>query len=281
MSTTTIVVPCYNEAERLKPSVFLETLGKDPELSFLFVDDGSRDETLQSLHALRDKEPTRIGVLDMERNSGKAEAVRRGILKALETPCDYVGYWDADLATPLDEIADFSSLLDRGGIDVVLGSRVCLLGRNIQRRAWKHYIGRVFATCASLLLQLKVYDTQCGAKLFKASPLLRQVFGTPFKVNWTFDLEMIGRFLLLQDLTPEEVPSRWVEHPLREWVDVKGSKVGVKDYIRGGMEFCTIFFYLRTPARSSYLRYLTATVPPQVEAPSSDGAAANQPEGLR
>ncbi|GFO70850.1 hypothetical protein GMLC_44290 [Geomonas limicola] len=258
MKTTTIVVPCYNEAERLNPDRFLKVLQEDPGLSFLFVNDGSRDTTLQSLHALRDSEPARINVLDLERNSGKAEAVRRGILKAIEGPCAYVGYWDADLATPLEAIAEFCSILDGGGVDVVLGSRVCLLGRSIERKAWRHYIGRVFATCASLLLQLKVYDTQCGAKMFKNAPILRQVFGTPFKVNWTFDVEMIGRFLLLQHRTGEELATSWVEHPLREWADIKGSKIGVKDYLKGAFEYCTLFFHLRA-ARSRYLSYLTAS----------------------
>jgi len=258
--TARIIIPCYNEAKRLKPDLFLQALERDRELSFLFVNDGSSDSTLECLYALREQEPTRVAVLDLGRNMGKAEAVRCGILKSLDEPCDYVGYWDADLATPLDAIVEFCSILGSGDVDVVIGSRVCLLGRNIQRKASRHYLGRVFATCASLLLQLKVYDTQCGAKMFKNAPILRQVFGSPFKVNWTFDVEMIGRFLLLQSIT-QGVTFRCVEHPLIEWVDVKGSKVGIKDYIRGGIEFLTIFLYLRTPARSIYLKHLATVAP--------------------
>jgi glycosyltransferase involved in cell wall biosynthesis len=258
MTTARIIVPCYNEAERLKPDLFLQVLESNERLSFLFVNDGSRDGTLECLYALREKAPTRVAVLDLERNVGKAEAVRCGFLASLDEPCDYVGYWDADLATPLDAIAEFCSILDRGNVEAVIGSRVCLLGRNIQRNPWRHYVGRVFATCASLLLQLKIYDTQCGAKLFKNAPILRQVFGSPFKVNWTFDVEMMARFLVLQGTG---VASRWVEHPLHEWVDVKGSKIRAKDYLKGGMEFLTIFWYLRTPARSSYLRHLAVPVP--------------------
>lgn len=269
MSTATIIVPCYNEAQRLKPHLFLNALESDPGLSFLMVNDGSRDQTLEKLQALRDQNPARISVLDLERNCGKAEAVRRGMLKALEGSCDYLGYWDADLATPLEAIGEFCSILRRGGVDVVLGSRVCLLGRNIQRKAWRHYLGRVFATCASLLLRLKVYDTQCGAKMFRNTPVLRQVFGQPFKVNWTFDVEIIARFLLLQKEDAGEIFSRWVEHPLLEWVDIKGSKIGAKDYLRGGLEFLTIFLYLRTPARRGYLRYLAAAAPSQGAPPES------------
>lgn len=115
--------------------------------------------------------------------------------------------------------------------------------------------GQVFATFASLL-NLRVYDTQCGAKMFRNTPALRQVFGRQFKVNWTFDVEMLARFSLVQHLPPLGACLPWVEHPLVEWIDVKGSKIGVKDYIQGGIEFCTLFLYLRTPARKGYLRDL-------------------------
>jgi len=139
---------------------------------------------------------------------------------------------------------------------MVIGSRVLLLGRRIERRAVKHYLGRVFATCASLLLGISVYDTQCGAKIFKNREELRKVFAKPFKVNWIFDVEMLARFSIAEKTSPLETSSRWVEVPLAEWVDVRGSKVTFKDYIKGGFEFCTLFFYLRTPARKVYEEYL-------------------------
>ena len=256
MTTTRIIIPCYNEAKRLRPEAFLRALSNEPGLRFLFVNDGSSDTTLHVLTTLREKNPGQISILNLARNSGKAEAVRRGMLEALTEPCDYVGYWDADLATPLDAIGEFLSVFNHDGIEAVIGSRVCLLGRKIQRKAWRHYVGRVFATCVSLLLRLKIYDTQCGAKLFKNTPILHQIFCTPFKVTWTFDVELLARFILLRGMSPGELASTWVEYPLHEWKDIKGSKIGIKDYIRGGVEFCTLFFFLHTPARNSYRRDL-------------------------
>lgn len=249
------MVPCYNESERLKPQAFRCALEDEPGLSFLFVNDGSSDNTLEILASIKEGNPAQVEVMSLERNSGKAEAVRRGMLKASQAPLDNVGYWDADLATPLHVIRDFCALLDKGA-EAVIGSRVRLLGRNIERRAMRHYLGRIFATCASLLLRITVYDTQCGAKIFRNSPALKAVFAKPFKVKWTFDVELFARFPLVLDGSAAEVSAKWVEFPLLEWTDVKGSKLRGKDYLKGCLEFGILLLYLRTPARRSYRRYL-------------------------
>ncbi len=256
MRKTRIIVPCYNESKRINPNAFLCALEKDLNLSFLFVNDGSTDETLSVLKSIKEKNPTQVEVVSLEKNSGKAEAVRRGILKALEGQFDNVGYWDADLATPLDAIEVFCRLLDSTDAEIVIGSRVRLLGRKIERRAMRHYLGRIFATCASMLLDISIYDTQCGAKIFRNSASLSQVFGKPFKVKWTFDVEMFARFPIVMGASPFEISSRWVEYPLDEWVDVKGSNIKGKDFIRGGIEFSILYFYLCTPARKVYEKYL-------------------------
>lgn len=256
MRKTRIVVPCYNESQRLNPQAFLSALQDDPGLSFLFVNDGSSDNTLDILASLKNENPPRVDFLSLEKNMGKAEAVRRGMLESIEGGFDNVGYWDADLATPLHALRDFCARLEDSNVDAVFGSRVRLLGRRIERRALRHYLGRIFATCASILLNISVYDTQCGAKLFKTSPALKAVFGKPFKVKWTFDVEMFARFPLVLGLTSGEVSSRWVELPLLEWTDVKGSKIRSTDFLKGGVELATLAVYLRTPARRSYLRYL-------------------------
>lgn len=261
MRKTRIIVPCFNESKRLNQGAFLRALENEVNLSFLFVDDGSTDETLHILESIKEKNPVQVEVLSLEKNSGKAEAVRRGMLKSLEGPFDNIGYWDADLATPLSEIEGFCRLLDSSDVELVIGSRVCLLGRKIERKAMRHFVGRVFATCASMLLNIPVYDTQCGAKIFRNTSSLARVFGRPFKVNWTFDVEMFARFPIVKKVSPRETSSKWVELPLAEWVDVKGSKVKPKDFIKGGLEYCLLFYYLRTPARKVYEKYLFGIEP--------------------
>src|SRR6478752_2733844 len=100
-STCTIVIPCYNEAARLDHPAFSRFVLANKDVDFLFVDDGSTDSTRQTLESLRESRPDQFRVLGLERNFGKAEAVRHGLLAACERKPDYVGFWDADLATPL------------------------------------------------------------------------------------------------------------------------------------------------------------------------------------
>lgn len=256
MRKTRIIVPCYNESMRLNPQAFLRSLEKNVDLSFLFVDDGSTDATLDILTYLKEANPAQVEVVSLEKNSGKAEAVRQGILTSLEGPFDYVGYWDADLATPLDAIGDFCRLFNSPDVEIVVGSRVRLLGRKIERKTLRHYLGRIFATCASMLLNISIYDTQCGAKIFRNTSSLSKVFGKQFKVNWIFDVEMFARFAIITKTSPTETNSRWIELPLAEWIDVRGSKVRLKDFIVAGFEFLTLFYYLRTPAQRVYKKYL-------------------------
>jgi len=248
-ATRVIVIPCYNEAERLRPERFHE-FNDGGRTRFLFVNDGSGDSTLDVLRELTQADEERFALLDLPHNAGKAEAVRQGLLHALADDPDVVGYWDADLATPLSAIPQLCGLLEtREEREIVLGARVKLMGRRIERHASRHYLGRVFATFASLVLRLPIYDTQCGAKVLRASPVLRRVLEEPFRATWTFDVELLARFL--QFSAEEDVPDPGgaiYEYPLREWYDAPGSKVRPADYLRAVRELATIWHVYDVPA---------------------------------
>jgi glycosyltransferase involved in cell wall biosynthesis len=239
---TVVVVPCYNEASRLRPDLFREFVQATPAVSLLLVDDGSTDATAAVLEDLRGARPESIDVLRLSPNRGKAEAVRRGMLEALEGGARYVGYWDADLATPLDAVVGFREALEANpAIEILMGSRVKLLGRKIERRAARHYLGRVFATFASLTLRLPVYDTQCGAKMFRSTETLREVLSRPFEARWIFDVELLARFLRLRgrpEGPPEHQPIQ--EYPLPVWIDVLGSKIRPADWARAAVDLLRI-----------------------------------------
>jgi len=222
-----LVVPCYNEADRLDDGALLSLVaGEIPAARLLLVDDGSRDQTGARLGALARRAPGRIDTLALPQNRGKAEAVRQGLQRALENRADIVGYFDADLSTPASEIRRLLALLDgRDDIAAVIGARISLLGNDIQRSHTRHYLGRVFATLASLILQARVYDTQCGAKLFRRSPALEAALREPFLSRWSFDVELLGRLLVGDATVPPMSETQILEVPLHHWRDVPGSKL--------------------------------------------------------
>ena len=193
-----LVVPCYNEASRLDPEAFLRFVTTHPRVQLVLVDDGSSDGTGEILEA----DPRGRACVGDDAATlaepGKAEAVRAGILAGLAQRAALVGYFDADLATPLRAVDDFLAVLrDRPAVEFVLGSRVMLLGRDIKRKATRHYLGSVFATAVSHVLDLPVYDTQRGAKVLRANSATATLFDTPFRSAWIFDVELIARYLRL------------------------------------------------------------------------------------
>jgi dolichyl-phosphate beta-glucosyltransferase len=220
----TIVVPCYNEAGRLAPDAFLDFVARNPDIDFLFVNDGSTDATLEVLSAMARQAKGRIRQLAIPVNGGKAEAVRLGVLQALaETASEYIGYWDADLATPLAAIHDLLAAAHAvSARKFICGSRVRRMGADIKRQWLRHYFGRIIATAASLILGLPFYDTQCGAKLIDRD-LAARIFMEPFLSPWLFDLELIAR--IIGTLGRRATYAAVCEVPLPVWTDVGESRI--------------------------------------------------------
>ncbi len=239
MTRIRLVVPCYNEAERLDAAAFLRFLSSRPDSSLLFVDDGSRDATPAILAGLAAEGGGRVEVMTLVANQGKARAVRHGVLAAIESGAALVGYWDADLSTPLDAVGSFVETLDaRPGVDLVMGARVKLLGRDIERLAARHYAGRVFATAASIVLGLGVYDTQCGAKLFRSPSPIADAFRDPFRSRWIFDVEVLER--CVRRLGKAAAAARIYEYPLVRWHHAPGSKLMPRHVLRAAWDLLLI-----------------------------------------
>ncbi len=246
-----IVVPSYNEESRLDVRAFKRYLSGQTGVGILFVDDGSTDRTAAIIEDLCRETQGCCELLRLDRNRGKAEAVRRGVLTALGKRPAFVGYWDADLATPLETIDEFLVVARaQPAVQIVMGARVQLLGRRIERRALRHYMGRLFATCAAICLGLKVYDTQCGAKLLRATPQLSRLFDQPFCSRWIFDVELLARYLTtLGREHPDQACRGIYELPLQEWREVGQSKVRLRDVLRAFRELWMIARKYRLTSR--------------------------------
>ncbi|WP_242345278.1 glycosyltransferase [Anaeromyxobacter terrae] len=240
-----LVIPCFDEADRLDRAELLRLVRAREGLALVLVDDGSTDATPTVLEELRRAEPSRISVVRLRENRGKAEAVRAGLRGGLSGGAAIVGYADADLSTPVDELLRLVDTALASQRDVVLGSRVRLLGRRIERRAHRHYLGRVFATFASLALGLPVYDTQCGAKLFRATPALAAALAAPFRTRWIFDVELLGRLRGGAPGIPPLGEDAFEEVPLRAWRDVGGSKLGPGAMLAAGVQLLALAARLR------------------------------------
>ncbi|MET0143705.1 MAG: glycosyltransferase [Ilumatobacteraceae bacterium] len=237
---TTIVVPCHDESARLDPAALVE-LAERAAADLVLVDDGSTDGTGDALRALAAASDGRIRVLALPRNVGKGEAVRLGMHDALDGGAALTGYFDADVATPPAEMARLVAIArERPELAVVMGARVGLLGHRVERSMVRHYLGRVFATASSLVLHLDVYDTQCGAKVFRDSPALRAALARPFTGRWVFDVELLGR-LHRGGIGVDEM----LEVPLGAWRDVAGSKLGLPGSAAAGADLVRVARALR------------------------------------
>jgi dolichyl-phosphate beta-glucosyltransferase len=253
MSRAIVVVPCYNEAKRLNLRAIQDFGRRHEAAELLFVNDGSRDETLELLEHLHTTNPRRFSFLHLAKNGGKAEAVRQGFLLALRSGTDYVGFWDADLATPLSDIEPFCHVLDtKPHIDVVIGARMRLLGHKIQRDPLRYWLSRLFANVAGLALGVRIFDTQCGAKLFRVTPELERLFEQPFVARWIFDVEIFARLRQARRGTRlPQLHESIYEFTLDAWRDVAGSTVKSGDFFKASLEMARIYWlYLRPGARS-------------------------------
>ena len=241
---TWLVVPCYNEGRRLALGAFQNLLDRYPTVKLCLVNDGSRDNTAELLREFAAANQRQAVSLNLACNSGKAEAVRRGVLHAVSLdPAEYVGYWDADLATPLEELPRFfAAAAEYQDVAVLCGCRLQRLGALVERRWLRHFLGRLFATIASMVLRLPTYDTQCGAKLFRTE-LVRQAFAAPFLTRWCFDVELLARVMALE--SPPRAAECIVEVPLRRWRDVGGSKLRLRDCLTTAWDLLRIFRHYR------------------------------------
>lgn len=223
-----IVVPCYNEARRLATETFYEFTEENPNYDFLFVNDGSKDHTLDVLNELKSRCPARFHIVDNEKNLGKGNSIRAGILRASELNYSIIGYLDADLATPLHEARRLIEILkNEDKFILILGSRVDkILGSNIKRSRLRWIFSRVLSIVFYFVTRINAYDTQCGAKFFR-NEISEIIARDRFYTRWLFDIEILFRIQNSQYSLYENCR----EFPIFYWRDVGDSKLSLFDFV--------------------------------------------------
>jgi len=228
MQKICLVIPCYNEQGRLPISEFVNNYNHS-EWYYLFVNDGSKDSTIDILNQFKKGREDRVMVVDYKVNKGKSEAVRIGCLNAVKwQDFSIIGYIDADLEIPLSEVPKITGYINKD-VHFAFGSRVRRIGATIERKGYRALLGRTFAIIAAKLLKIKVYDTQCGAKFFH-SRLITNLFAEKFVTNWIFDVEIFFRLIKLNKNSDINEYAR--EVPLDICYDHGGSRIKLVHFIK-------------------------------------------------
>lgn len=218
------LVPCYNESKRLDISGFMSAAEANPEVHFYFLNDGSTDDTVDAFKRMKQEHPN-IFYFDYKVNQGKAEVIRKSMIQLADNSYPYIGFLDADLATPLDEFLRLLHIAEeQDDVEIILGSRVKLKGWDIQRNAIRHWFSRIVLTIIDSIFRLEIYDTQCGCKIFR-NQHVEAVFSQPFVTKWLFDIEIFIRY------TRSIKGIKILEIPLKQWQEVRGSKIKWVDFI--------------------------------------------------
>ena len=227
-----IIIPCYNEEVRFPKHEFLRFLKSDnfQNIHFYLANDGSMDQTSSLLYELHNQFSETFFVIDNQVNKGKAETIRCAFIDLYaKNQYEWFAYLDADFAThPKELINIFNISNSKQGVKMAMGARWLHLGSEIVRDSKRHYFGRVFVTIASNMLGLKVYDTQCGAKVIHKD-YVKILKDEPFISKWIFDVEIFAR--IINAVGPQLAAKTIIEVPLQKWEDVDGSKIKLKDLL--------------------------------------------------
>lgn len=225
-----IIVPAYNEAARIGPSLktIIDYLNeRDAPSELIVVDDGSRDDTAgvsEKVFASTAHERVDARVVRVEPNRGKGNAVRTGLLAA-RAPVAL--FSDADLSTPITETPKLVEPIRAGQYDLVFGSRALDRSMIGVHQPWmREQSGRVFNLVMRLMTGLPFWDTQCGFKAFRMD-VCRPIVEGALIDRFGFDVELL--------YVAHRAGLRMLERPVR-WDDVAGSKVSFTTGLHGFSE---------------------------------------------
>ena len=224
-----VVVPCYNEEERLPRTIeqierFLDARKTDYEL--ILVDDGSADGTRQVMDAAA-RSHTSVRVEALPRNRGKGRALAVGVEAAKG---DEILVTDADLSTPIEELDKLQASLNAGA-GVAIASRALRASRvEVSQPIYRVLMGKGFNLIVQAVLLPGIWDTQCGFKLFRAD-VAHRVFANLTTDGFGYDPEVLYR-ARKQGVKIAEVPVVWRNSAPTKVSPVKSSLDMLKHVVR-------------------------------------------------
>jgi len=201
-----VVIPCYNEEQRLPRTIeqverFLDERKADYEL--ILVDDGSADGTRQVMDAAAERRAS-VRIEALPHNRGKGRALAVGVEAARG---DEILVTDADLSTPIEELDKLQAALN-GGAGVAIASRGLRASRvEVSQPIYRVLMGKGFNLIVQAVLLPGIWDTQCGFKLFRGD-VAHRVFTHLTTDGFGYDPEVLYR-ARKQGVKIAEVPVVW------------------------------------------------------------------------
>ncbi|SHI41782.1 response regulator [Aquimarina spongiae] len=246
-----VVIPCYNEETRILSKEFTDFVHSNLGYHLCFVNDGSTDNTLEVLQNLAKGREDHISVYDCEKNGGKGEAVRQGVLHlSRDTQLDYIGYLDADLSTDFQDFDDLVKTIETSDFKIVSGSRMSRMGANITKESARKIISKTINLIIRNILGMSFNDTQCGAKIMDRE-IANEMFKDKFITKWLFDVEI---FMKMRKYYGKDKAISYIcEQPLKRWIHADGSKLSMKDSIKIVGQLGQIAYYYNFKTKSTVI----------------------------
>ena len=201
-----IIIPAYNEEERIPKTLnsYLDYLKGKINFEILVIINGCTDNTLEVVKKIAQKNKE-IKYVDIGKVASKGIAVTEGFKLA---DSELIGFVDADLATPPNAFYDLVKNIEN--YDAVIASRWMKNSKiNKSQPLTRIIAGRSFNILVNLLFNLKLKDTQCGAKLFKKTAL-KDILTDIGKTRWAFDVDVLY-LLKRKNYKTKEIPTEWSE----------------------------------------------------------------------
>ena len=203
MTELSIIIPAYNEEDRIKKTLeeYISYF-KNYQHEIIVIPNGCKDRTEEIVKLLSKKYKT-IKYKTIKEPIGKGGAIKEGFKIAEGS---LIGFVDADLSTKPE---DFEELIKNiKECDCIIASRY-IKGAivNPKQKFSRIIASRAFNLLVNFLFNLKIKDTQCGAKLFKKN-VIKKIIPKLDITRWAFDVDLLFR-IKKEGYKIKEFPTKW------------------------------------------------------------------------